>query len=240
MVKEKRVSEDWILKNFRRMVREEKSEAVIARLIANTLRKKRPNNLIQIARDIRRAQNHLGSLRAVSDTLGISSDMLRQFLSVEQLCPAVRKLVEKREIDLVNIVYYIRNFNPKAQQVIAKEVVAGRLSANDIRVLAPLQKSFPKLNIQKLISRVQKSKDIKVYVAYFLIPNVLKDTVVLKRLESIVGKSQIVSFGVKNQVATLKLTSVGYKRIKEASRKSGLSLREFVNTLLKKENFGNE
>lgn len=217
------------------MNREYKREIVIARLIANTHRTKRPNNLIEIAHDIRWLQNDLGSLKAVSETIGISTDMLRQFLSVERLCPEVHKLVKERKIDLVNIVHYMRSFSPKAQQVIAREVIAGRLSPNDIRVLAPLQKSLPHFTINQLISRVQKSRNIKVYIAYFRIPLGFKNTNVLKRrFEKIVGKTEIVSFTIKDQVGTLELTLVGQKKLREAAKKRNLSLRKFVDMVVQK------
>jgi len=217
------------------MNRKEDQENIIARLIANTRRKKRPDNLIEIARDIRRLENNLGSLKTVSETIGIVPDMLRQFLSVERLCPEVERLVKERKIDLVNIVHYMRNFEPQAQRLIAREVIAGRLSANDIRVLAPLQKSLPHLSIDKLISRVQKSRDIKVYVAYFLVPLRSKNTGALKRrFEKIVGKAEIVSFTVKGQLGTLKLTPVGQKKLREVAKKHNLSLRKFVDMIVLK------
>lgn len=215
------------------MNREAKREAVIARLIANTLRKKRPNSLIEIARDIRWLQNDLGSLKAVSETIGISTDMLGQFLSVERLSPEVRKLVEERKIDLVNVVHYMRDFEPEAQQVIAKEVIADRLSTNDIRVLAPLRKSLPHLTVDQLISRVQKSKNIKVYVAYFRIPPGFENTDASKRrFEKIVGKNEIVSFTVKDLVGTLELTSFGQKKLRGAAKERNLSLRKFVDRIV--------
>ena len=211
------------------MNREVKREAVIARLIANTRRKKRPNNLIEIARDIRWLQNDLGSLKDVSVTIGISTDMLRQFFSVERLCPEVQKLVEERNIDLVNIVHYMRNFEPEAQQVIAREIIEGRLSGEDIRVLAPLQKSLPHLTVEQLISCVQESRNIKVYIAYFRIPLGFKNTDELKRrFEKIVGETEIVSFTVKDQVGTLELTPAGLRKLREAAKEHNLSLRKFV------------
>lgn len=215
------------------MKKESKREVVIARLIANTLRRKRPNNLIEIACDIKWLQNDLGSLKAVSGTIGISTDMLRQFLSIERVCPEVRELVEKRKIDLINIVHYMRNFEPKAQQIIAKEVIAGRLSATDIRVLAPLKQSLSHLTVEQLISHVQKSRNIKIYVAYFRVPLRFKsDSTLKRRFEKIVGKSEIVSLTVKDTVGTLKLTSLGQKKIKEAAKERNLSLRKFVDMLL--------
>ncbi|MBM3241381.1 hypothetical protein FJZ31_34300 [Candidatus Poribacteria bacterium] len=215
------------------MNREEMREIVIARLIANTCRKKRPNSLIEIARDIRWLENDLGSLKAVSETIGISTDMLGQFLSVERLSPEVQNLVAERKIDLVNIVHYMRNFDSEAQQVIAREVIEGRLSGEDIRALAPLQKSLPHLTIEQLISRIQKSRDVKVYVAYFRVPPEFKNSNELKgKFEKIVGETEIVSFTVKDYVGTLELTSAGLKKLREAAKKRNLSLRKFVDMIV--------
>jgi hypothetical protein len=208
-------------------------ETVIARLIANTHRQKRPNSIVEIASDIRWLQNDLGSLRAVAETIGISTDMLRQFLSVERLCPEVQKLVAEREIDLVNIVHYMRNFDAKAQQIIANEVIAERLSANDIRALAPFRKSHPDLVVNQLISRVKKSKDIQIYVAYFRLPTESKNIKALKvRFEKIIGRSEIESFTVKDLIGTLELTSLGEKRLREAAKNHNLSLRKFVDSIV--------
>lgn len=208
-------------------------EPIIARLIANTRKRKRPNNLVEIAHDIRQAQNKLGSLEAVAETISLSTDQLWQFLSVEQLCPEVQKLVEERKIDLVNIVHYMRNFDGEAQQVIAREVIAGRLSGEDIRALAPLQKSLPHLSVHGLISRVQKSRDIKVYVAYFRVPVGFRDVNGLRRrFERIVEQSEIVSFTVEGQIATLKLTPSGRKKLRGAARERNMSLRKFVEAVV--------
>jgi hypothetical protein len=159
--------------------------------------------------------------------------MIRRFLSVEELCSEVRKLVEKREIDLINIVHYMKDFKPGAQKTIAKKVIAGQLSASDIRVLAPLHNSLPNLSVHQLISRVQKSKNIKVYVAYFRIPSAFKNTDALKRrFQKIVGKTEIVSFTVKDLVGTLELTLFGQKKLRGAAKERNLSLRRFVDMIV--------
>jgi hypothetical protein len=217
------------------MSKERQREIVIARLIANTRKKKRPHSLVQIARDIRWLERDLGSLKAVSDIPGISisTDMLSQFLSVERLCPQVRKLVSNRKIDLVNVVHYMRNFDSEAQQSIAEEVIAGRLSASDVRALAPLHKAVPDLTTSQLVSRIKESRDIKIYVAYFRIPPRLKNIDSLKiRFGEILGHTEIVSFSAKNLVGTLEMTSVGYKRLREAAKKHNMSVRRFVDVIL--------
>jgi hypothetical protein len=214
------------------MNRESRQEAAVARLIGNTLRKKRPNNLIEIARDIRWLEKDLGGLKAVSNIIGISTGMIRRFLSVEELCPEVQKLVKERKIDLINVVHYMRNFGPKAQKTIAKKVIAGQLSANDIRVLAPLHNSFPSISIHKLISRVQRAKNIKVYVAYFRIPIGFDNIEGLKRrFEKVVGKDNIVSLSLKDSIGTLELNSIGQKKLREEAKRMNLSLRVYVDRM---------
>lgn len=213
-----------------------KRETVIARLIANTRRRKRHNNLVQIARDVRWLENDLGGLKAVSETIGLSLDMLQQFLSVERLCPELRKLVEERKIDLINVVHYMRNFDSAAQQAIAGEVIAGRLSAEDIRVLAPLRGNLTNTNIHQLISRVQKSRNIKVYVAYFRVPKGFADVGSLKkRLEKIVGKTELVSLELTNSTGVLELTWMGQRKLRQAAKKRRLSLRKFVAMIVVKQ-----
>lgn len=214
---------------------EKYDQEIALRLIANTRRKKRPDSIVKIAGYIRKLESDVGSLKAVSEIPGIdiSEHMLRQFLSVERLCPEVKKLVEERKIDRINVVHYMRNFDPEAQKTIAKEVIAERLSANDVRVLAPLLKSLSGLTVEQLISKVIKSKNIKIYVAYFRVPPELKDDEALRRrFEDIVGESEVKSLTVEDHIGTLELTTVGQKMLREAAKQHKLSLRKFVDTVV--------
>lgn len=69
---------------------------------------------------------------------------------MEKLCPEVKKLVEERKIDSIKVVHNMRSFDPEAQKIIAKEVLAGRLSGDDVKILAPFRKSSPELAIEQL------------------------------------------------------------------------------------------
>ncbi|MBT9138684.1 MAG: hypothetical protein DDT30_01193 [Dehalococcoidia bacterium] len=221
------------------MNREEERETVIARLIVNTRRKKRPNSLIEIANDIVWLQEELGSLEVVSEIIGISSEMLSKFLSVKRLSPAIRKLVEERKFDSVTIVHLMKDFDIHAQRLIADEVIAGRLSADDMKVLVPLSKRLPELDINQLISRTQRSKNVKVYILYFRTPPEVQDTQVLeRRFEKVVGKNEIVSFTVKDTVGTLELNSTGLRKFRQAAKEDNLTLRKFVDMIVQEETVG--
>lgn len=213
---------------------EKSRDAVIARLIANTRRKKRPDNLIRIADDILWLSNYEGSLPKVSQIIGISTEMLKKFLSVKQLSFEIRKLVEERKIDSVTIVHLMKNFDSRSQQILADEVMAGRLTVDDMKVLVPLKRSLPNLNINQLISRVQESKDRKIYIIRFEVPSTLKEDFSLleNRFKEIISDKDIASFTVEDKIGSLELTSAGLKQLKKASKKQNLSLRKFVSGLV--------
>jgi len=208
-------------------------EIVIARLIANTIRKKRPDNLIQVAKDILWLSNYEGNLKKVSKLIGISTEMLRKFLSVKFLSPEVKRLVEHRKIDSVTIVHLMKNFDEYSQKIIAKEVMDGRLTVDDMKVLVPLKKNLKDLKINQLISRLYESKDQKIYVIYFEVPSILAHFNTLEnRFKKIIRESEIASFYVKDKVGTLELTSAGLKELRKASKENNVSLRKFVDTIV--------
>ena len=208
-------------------------ESVTARLLANTRTRRRPDSLVGIARDIRWLEGHLRSLHAVSQLIGISVGMLNRFLSVESLAPETRRLVEEREIDHINTVYYMRGFDAEGQRVIAEEVMAGRLSGGDVRVLAPLHRSLPHLPVAELVSRVQSSKDKKVFVAYFHVPSDRGGADILReRFAGSVGEDNIVALSVEEELGTLKLTPQGLERLRQAARDRNMQLRRLVDALV--------
>jgi uncharacterized protein (UPF0335 family) len=216
------------------MEREYNRENVTARLIANTRRKKRYDDLVEIARQIRWLEKDLGSLKEVSKTIGISRDQLHQFLSVEKLSPEVKKLVEDRKIDLINTVHYMRNFDHKAQKEIADAVVNKGLTAGDIRVLAPLGRDTDYQNVQDLISRVRGAKNVKLYVLYFHVPRALQDGMELEGMfKSIVGESEVHSLTTEGSTGILEITERGRAKLREEARKQNLSLRAFVGKIVR-------
>jgi len=159
--------------------------------------------------------------------------MLQRFLSVERLCPEVQQLVQGRKIDIINVVYYISSLGTEAQKTIAQEVLAGRLTAEDVRVLAPLIRSLPNLPLNRLISRVRESKDVKLYVAYFHVPAGSGGADRLRsRFESLVGSGEIVSLTVEDEIGSLELTRLGHEKLRQAARGRGVPLRRLVDSLV--------
>lgn len=231
------VEKEWILKIQNKVINMEKeyySEKVMAKLIANTRRRKRHDNLVEIARQIRWLENDLGGLKEVSEKIGISRDQLHQFLSVEKLSPEVKKLVENRKIDSINTVHYMRNFSHKAQKVIANEVINKRLSPSDIRVIAPLRLNKEQQNIKDIISRVRNAKNVRLYVLYFQVPRVLQEGIELnKAFGQIIGEGEIYSFKVEGSRGILEVTEVGKAKLRDEAKRRKLTLKKLINEIVK-------
>jgi hypothetical protein len=209
-------------------------ESIIARLISNTKRKKRHDNLVEIARQLRWLEKDLGGMNFVSKMIGISLDQIHSFLSVEKLDPEVRKLVETRQIDLINITHYMRNFDAEAQRKIAYEVTNGRLNASDIRVLAPLRINLKSTSIDQLIMRVQNARNKKVFVIYFRTPESLDNKDKLReKFENIIGISHLVSFEIKDSIGIMEISQNGKTKLMAQAKKTKLSLRDYVNRVIK-------
>jgi len=214
---------------------EELRYEVIARLILNTKRQKRVSNLIEISKDIKWLAKELGSMQAVSEVVGISSEMLRRFLSVDKLSPKVKKLVNKRKIDSITLVNKMKSLNYEEQEVIADEVIKDRLHPSDIKVIIPFLKDNPDYEISQGIEHILKSKNIKVYILHFIVGSkkISKNDIV-SSFRDILGIEDIISVGIKEGTGTLTLSKKGKDKIRATAKNMKMTLREYVDFKVKK------
>jgi len=203
-------------------------EKRLARLLANTLRRKRAHPITSIAKDIIWLENNLGSLRELSKRIGVSTEMLKRFLNVKKLHPDVQKLIKQRKIDSVEIVNHLAYFNSESQLILANYVIDGYFTSDDLKVLRSYKKNYPNLKIKQLINRILPSIDKKIYVLYFYIPSNLKPKNILQKFHSFIEKNEIVSFEQDKQIAKIKLTKRGLNVLRDHAKKENLNLRDFI------------
>lgn len=214
------------------MKKNENLEKVLALIISCTRRVKRPLNLVTLAKNISDAKGHLGSLEAVGQTVDLSVQQLKDFLTVEGLCAEVKALVKIRAIDSVDVMKNISRLPKGSQQILAKELTKGAISSKDIRILTSFTKQFPDKSLRKIIRDYYKSRDIKTYLVKFPVPKDRRIKEVQRKFEKIVGKTDIISFRVNNGMAILELSYQGQEKIRKAAKKQKNTLRKFVNRLL--------
>jgi len=207
----------------------QKLENAIALIISCTRRIKRPVDLVTLVKNILFAKRCMGSLEAVAESVGLSVQQLKDFLAVEDLCKEVKILVAKRAIDSVDLLKTIRGLPVKKQKILARHFVRGDITSKDVRSITTHSKKFPDKPIEHIILDYEKSKDIRLYVAEFILPPPFNNRIGLRRrLEEIVGKKEIKKLQFKERSAVLEVTSLGYKKLREAVKKRKMTLRKFV------------
>jgi hypothetical protein len=203
-------------------------------LIGNTRRVHRKFSLVDVAECIEIARQDLGSLHAVAEHVGLSEEMLRQFGSVKDLCPKVKKLVSERKIDSVDIVYRLSKLPHSEQYDVASLVAGGDLDSDDVRAVVTLRRSAPEIDIREVVERVRSSRNIKEYVAYFPVPAGRSHVRLLRSaVAAVVGQANIRSLSLEGNLGTLILNSAGRKRLAEAARSQGVTTRRLLDRIVR-------
>ena len=220
----------------KRKYSESEIEDALAGLIASTKRIHRKLNLLEVARKLEVARNALGSLKNVSNAVGLSTEMLRQFSRVPKLAPKVRELLEKGIIQSVDVADRISRLPRPDQLPIAQAVARGELNSDDVRAVVSLRKQLPKMEINKVIHRVTSSRNIREYVVQFLHPSgedSVKD--IKARFITLLGKGGLCSLSFKNGVGTLVLKETGKVRLQGIAKAKGITKRALVDRIVSEE-----
>jgi hypothetical protein len=201
-----------------------KLQKALAVLIKNTKTTRRQLSLLEIAEWLDIAVEGLGSINAVSDRIGISAKMLGQFQYVKKLSPNLQKLIASRKIDSVDIVVHLSMLNESDQIVIAQEIASSKLDSADIRAIRDLRKSNPKTDIREIIHRVKASKNVKQYIAEFIVRSkATKREILRQRFARIIGDENIISLEIKGPFGVLTMNSQGRKNLEEACKEKGVT-----------------
>lgn len=212
--------------------KDEINEALVA-LIASTKRKNRKLNPLEVVEKIQIAKKGIGSLPKVAKRIGLSYEMLRQIYSVRNCSEGVKELVRERKLESYDILYRLSKLPPSSQIAVAKRVIAGELTSEDVRAIVTFYGDFPSISIGEIIERIKSSRNIKQYVVYFESGSAkIKPAALRSRFESIFGKGNIVSLHVDVGIGELVLNVTGKKRLQEEAKHRGLTKRELIRKLV--------
>ena len=208
-------------------------EDALAALIASTKRTHRKLNLLQIAKKIEVARKGLGNLKNVSEAIGLSTEMLRQFSRVTKVAPEARRFLINGAIQSVDIADRISRLPTVDQFLVAQAVARGELNSDDVRAVISLRKDQPKLPISKIISSVTGSRNIREYVVQFQVPageEKLKD--IEDRFSKLFGQNGVSSVNVEKGMGTLILNKDGKNRFELIAKRKGLTKRALVEKVI--------
>lgn len=207
-------------------------DEALAALIASTKRVSRKLNLLDVSKRISVARKYLGSPQAVASAVGLSSEMLRQFSRVAKLSPDVKTLIRGGKITSVDIADRISRLPQDDQFFVAERVGARELNSDDVKAVLAHRKMLPDLPIQRLVSQVTRSKNIRRYVVEFLIPEGIRPRTALSRLLSFFGRDAVLSSDIGCSEGQLTITEKGKSLLEKAAKSKGLSKRKLLDQIL--------
>lgn len=207
---------------------------IIARLILSTKRKKRKYSIVEIANDIYLLKELKGGLGKVADIVGISTDMLKQFLSISNLPEEVIALVDERKIDSVAIVFLLSKFPKEDCLQLAKIASEGKLTSSELKILLPYRKQHSSKSIIEILEEVRSSKNIRVSVIQFP-KNVTKKTKmeISEIFKAIVGSNDFVDIVEDDRLFNIKIKKAGEMHIRKLAAEKKMSLSNLIITLVK-------
>lgn len=190
-------------------------------------------NLVEVGKKLRVAIHLLGSLRAVAETIGLSEEMVRQFTRVERLSQPVKGLVASGQLNSVDLADRLSRLPPEDQLPVARCVIASELNPADVRAVLGLRKTSPGTPISKIIDRIGRSRNMREYVAEFLMPTPIPTRSLLtKRLSGLVGRPHVRQLEMAGGIGRIVLDSRGKLALEQVAKKAGLTKREFLQRLV--------
>lgn len=142
-------------------------ETALSIIFANTRRKKRKEDLLTIARSFDYLVKLYGSKKRVAEKVDLSTEMIREFLTVLTLPPDVLKLVAERKIDRIDVVGEIASLHDAKQQIAMAEEFENR-SSKDVRDIKHLVK-HKKVSIKDAVQTIldAEAKELHIVIVDF-------------------------------------------------------------------------
>lgn len=139
----------------------------LAIIFANTNRKKRNVDLFTMAKCFDHLVKLYGSQKAVAKKVGLSTEMIREFLIVLKLPAKVQKLISERRIDSIDVVREISIIKYPSKQIKAAHAFINSLS-KDVRDIKRLVKNtkFTIEDAKKIVLNA-KPKGLHIFIMDF-------------------------------------------------------------------------
>lgn len=204
-----------------------------ARILLSTKRKSRQYSLYEIASDILYLKNETGGINNVSKLIGISTGMLNQFLSVFKLPSEIIELIKQRKIESVSTAHTLSKFNYDDSIQLAQLLLTDGITSQELRIILPYRRKYPKEPIVEIVRRVLDSKNIKVSVIRISESNMKCSLVELEtRIVKIVGKENFLTIENSKSSIDLKITANGEKIIRQKAKEERKSFQEFFTKII--------
>lgn len=213
---------------------EKQIQKSLAVLIKNTRTTRRYLSLVEIADWLNVAIKGLGSIKEVADRIDLSPKMLKQFTYINKLIPEVQEMFAKRKIDSVDIAVHLSMLNRQEQLLVAEEVAAKQLDSADVRAIRELRNDASDLGIKEVIERVKSSRNVKHYIAEFIVRSKkLRESELRKRFSRIIESENIIKLTKHGPIGRITMNEKGKQLLQQYSNRHGFTKAEAVSMIVR-------
>ncbi|SRR6266496_3386 len=213
--------------------RQRRLDEALAAIISSTHAKNRPLPLTRIARWLDLAVSELGSYKAVSDRVGVSPKMLRQFSYVKNLAKPVKDLFERRQLDSVDAAAHLKLIPRHQQRFVGEALARGDLDTDDLRAVAQLRRIRADSPIGTIVEAVQNTKTKRHYVVEFVIRGSTSAKQIQRAFQKHISPKEVVSLAIDGPIGRLTLSRRGKEQLFKAARDLGVGLKDVVPKILR-------
>jgi len=142
-------------------------ETALAVLFSNTKRKKRTVDLLTLAKACEFLVEKYRSRKEVASKLGLSTEMIREFLLPLKLPNKIQNLISERKIDSLDVIKEISSLKGSSQQIEAA-VALTRVPSKDVRDIVRLVRegNVPVSEAKDVVFEL-KSKGLHIFLIDF-------------------------------------------------------------------------
>ncbi len=207
-------------------------ENELAYIIANTKRKNRSSSIPEIASAIGYCLSKIGGYSTLSDRVGLSETMLRQFTRIHNLDLSIQNLFKERILDSVDVIPQLAQLSIDDQRYVAEQLSKNTINTKDVRAVREIRKRDKSTLIEEIVRHVETSKSKKVFVAEFVLRGGVKLDAALNRIGEYISKSNIIDASADGALAKLTLNEDGNIELRKTAKKLGVTIAQVINHIL--------
>ncbi len=207
-------------------------EDALVSIITNTKRKNRASSIPEIASAIEYCLLEIGGYSALSNRVGLSETMLRQFTRIHNLDIGVQNLFKERILDRVDVIPQLAQLSRDDQRYVAEQLSKNTIDTKDVRAVREIRKRDKFTLIEEIVRHVEASKSKKVFVAEFVLRGGVKLDAALNRIGEHISKSNILDANADGTLAKLTLNEDGNIELHKTAKRLGVTLAQVINHIL--------
>lgn len=149
-------------------MKKNEEETLLAKLYLNLGTRRKKDNLLEISEACKILSKHYGSQKSLAKKIGVSSEIIRGFVSITELPNEIKTLIKKKKIHF-DTAQRIHRINDKELQIKVANLVAG-MSSDNAKQLIQYARRHPHESLENIKKRLITSRGQKEKYTVMILP----------------------------------------------------------------------